>query len=58
MTAYDVEPLVTLETKRRWQAWALETKALLIFPHDVNRPAGYLSQNENGHLIVEAVQLD
>ena len=24
MTAYDVEPLITLETKRRWQQWALE----------------------------------
>ena len=33
MTAFDVEPLVTLETKRRWQRWALETEALLIFPH-------------------------
>ena len=57
MTAYDVEPLVTLETKRRWQAWALETNALLIFPHDVNRPAGYLTRNEKGRLIVEALEL-
>ncbi|MEL6150631.1 MAG: MBL fold metallo-hydrolase, partial [Chloroflexota bacterium] len=31
MTAYDVEPLVTLETKRKWQQWALETDALVIF---------------------------
>ena len=28
MTAYDVEPLVTLETKRRWGHWALEHDAL------------------------------
>jgi glyoxylase-like metal-dependent hydrolase (beta-lactamase superfamily II) len=44
MTAYDVEPLVTLETKRRWQAWALQTGALLIFQHDPNVPAGHLVQ--------------
>jgi hypothetical protein len=42
MTAYDVEPLVTLETKRRWQQWAVKTGALLIFPHDPQRPAGRL----------------
>lgn len=42
MTAYDVEPLVTLETKRRWQEWALETNALLIFQHDTRVPAGRL----------------
>lgn len=42
MTAYDVEPLVTLESKRHWQAWALEHDALLFFPHDHKRPAGRL----------------
>jgi glyoxylase-like metal-dependent hydrolase (beta-lactamase superfamily II) len=34
MTAYDVEPLITLETKRVWQQWALATGATLIFQHD------------------------
>ncbi|MDE2950539.1 MAG: MBL fold metallo-hydrolase [Chloroflexota bacterium] len=57
MTAYDVEPLVTLETKRRWQAWALETNALLVFPHDLTRPAGRLTQNEKGHVIVDVVEI-
>ncbi|NWF70211.1 MAG: MBL fold metallo-hydrolase [Chloroflexi bacterium] len=42
MTAYDVEPLVTLENKRKWQAWALETDALLIFPHEPQHPVGRL----------------
>src|SRR5690606_14478436 len=45
MTAYDVEPLVTLETKRRWQEWALDTNALLIFQHDTRVPAGRLVQD-------------
>lgn len=40
MTAYDVEPLYTLEAKRVWQRWALETGALLIFPHDPIMIAG------------------
>ncbi len=48
MTAYDVEPLITLETKRVWQAWALETDALLIFPHDPVRPMGRLTEDANG----------
>lgn len=52
MTAYDVEPLITLETKRKWQQWALETNALLVFPHDADRPAGRLSQDEKGKMVV------
>ena len=55
MTAYDVEPLVTMETKRRWQAWALKRDALLCFPHDPQRPSGRLRQDERGRLRVEAV---
>lgn len=58
MTAYDVEPLITLETKRKWQAWALETNALIIFPHEPQRPAGYLTTNERGKLHLQAVSVD
>ncbi len=53
MTSFDVEPLITLETKRVWQQWALETNAILIFPHDTVKPAGRLIQNEKGHTIVQ-----
>jgi len=46
MTAYDVEPLVTLESKRHWRKWALETGALLLFQHDPFMRAGrYVSEN-------------
>jgi glyoxylase-like metal-dependent hydrolase (beta-lactamase superfamily II) len=48
MTAYDVEPLVTLESKRRWQAWAASTQALLFFAHDPQRPAGRFRFAEAG----------
>jgi glyoxylase-like metal-dependent hydrolase (beta-lactamase superfamily II) len=56
MTAYDVEPLVTLETKRQWQKWALETNALIIFPHDPKRVVGRLVIPENGAPRIEAVE--
>ncbi len=57
MSAFDVEPLVTLETKRRWQRWALETKALLIFPHDAITPAGRLTLGERDRPTVQPVNL-
>jgi glyoxylase-like metal-dependent hydrolase (beta-lactamase superfamily II) len=55
MTAYDVEPLETLETKRRWQAWALETGAVLMFPHDSQRPVGRLRQADGGRPTLEVI---
>jgi glyoxylase-like metal-dependent hydrolase (beta-lactamase superfamily II) len=55
MTAYDVEPLVTLESKRRWQQWALETNATLIFPHEPVRPVGKLVQDAEGRLTLHAL---
>ena len=42
LTAFDVQPLVTLETKRRLARWAIESKALLIFDHHPDGLAGYL----------------
>jgi glyoxylase-like metal-dependent hydrolase (beta-lactamase superfamily II) len=58
MTAFDVEPLITLETKRIWQAWALETDALLIFPHDPIIPAGKLRRMDDGKLKIVKVEVD
>jgi glyoxylase-like metal-dependent hydrolase (beta-lactamase superfamily II) len=55
MTAYDVEPLRTMESKRVWQKWALENDAIVIFPHDAKRPIGRLSQAENGAITVEPI---
>ncbi len=56
MTGYDVEPLVTLESKRKWQAWALETQATLIFCHDSQRHAGRYVQGDDGK--AKVVSLD
>jgi len=47
MTAYDVEPLETLESKRHWRAWALDTGALLLFQHDPRIIAArYVAENK------------
>jgi glyoxylase-like metal-dependent hydrolase (beta-lactamase superfamily II) len=40
--AYDVEPLVSIETKRSMARWAVESHALLIFEHHPTIEAGYL----------------
>lgn len=45
MTAYDVEPLITLESKRQWQQWAKDTGALLMFQHDPKILAGHFVNN-------------
>ena len=57
MTAFDVEPLITLETKREWQHWALESDALLIFPHDIQRPAGRLRPADRGRYALETAEI-
>ena len=41
-TAFDTEPLETLEEKRALRDWAMRKHALLIFGHDVRMPIGRL----------------
>jgi glyoxylase-like metal-dependent hydrolase (beta-lactamase superfamily II) len=48
LTAYDVEPLINLETKRRWQRWALENDALLIFEHEPRFAVGRIKTSGGG----------
>jgi glyoxylase-like metal-dependent hydrolase (beta-lactamase superfamily II) len=54
VSAFDVEPLETIETKRRIRDWALEKDALLIFEHDSQVQMGYLRE-EKGEYKVAAV---
>lgn len=44
--AYDVLPLVSIETKRHIAHWAIANKALLIFEHHPHILAGYLNPTE------------
>lgn len=57
VTAYDVLPLQSIETKRYWQQWALEQEAVLISPHDTITPIGKLVKDKKGYLQVAASAL-
>jgi glyoxylase-like metal-dependent hydrolase (beta-lactamase superfamily II) len=50
---YDVEPLVTLETKRRLFAQALAEKWLLIFEHDAVKSWGRIAHDGKNYSLVE-----
>ncbi len=56
VTAYDVEPLESIETKRYWQQWAIERDALIIFQHDIQIPTGLL-RPDGKHCQVELVTI-
>jgi glyoxylase-like metal-dependent hydrolase (beta-lactamase superfamily II) len=45
MTAYDIDPLETLRTKRRWHPWLLDRGAWVFFEHDADLPIGRLTRD-------------
>jgi len=45
VSAFDVEPLETIETKRYWQQWAVQTQALIMFEHDAYLTTARLHQD-------------
>jgi glyoxylase-like metal-dependent hydrolase (beta-lactamase superfamily II) len=51
---YDVEPLVTLETKRRIMKRALEERWLMIFEHDAMVPWGNLTHDGKAYSLAGA----
>jgi glyoxylase-like metal-dependent hydrolase (beta-lactamase superfamily II) len=53
VSAFDVEPLETIETKRRIRNWALEKDALLIFEHDSQVQMGYLREEGGRYKVIE-----
>jgi hypothetical protein len=56
--AYDVEPLVSIETKRNLARWAVESRALLIFEHHPTVVAGYLHATDRpDRFRLEAVEI-
>jgi glyoxylase-like metal-dependent hydrolase (beta-lactamase superfamily II) len=55
VTAYDVEPLETIETKRRWRHWALERDAIIVFPHDTKTPLARLRTDNEGQLCLDPI---
>lgn len=55
VTAYDVEPLETIRTKARWQQWALDAGAVLVFQHDTHIRTGRLIRDKRGRYEIEMV---
>jgi glyoxylase-like metal-dependent hydrolase (beta-lactamase superfamily II) len=56
--AYDVEPLVSIETKRNLARWAVENHVLLIFEHHPSIVAGYLHATDRpDRFRLEAVEI-
>jgi len=53
--AFDVDPLATLETKRRIRDWAFSAGLFLIFEHDSNLPLGRLRREEGKYRVEPAV---
>jgi len=56
VTAYDVLPMVTIDSKRAWQQWALALRATLISCHDTRMPVGRLVQNDKGFMSVVPIK--
>jgi glyoxylase-like metal-dependent hydrolase (beta-lactamase superfamily II) len=52
VTAYDVFPLTTIETKKTWQTRALVENPKLVFAHDTQTPVGRLVKTDKGFLDV------
>ncbi len=57
VTAYDVLPMITIESKRTWQEWALAHDPILVFSHDTRLPVGRLARTAKGFLDVTGVEL-
>jgi glyoxylase-like metal-dependent hydrolase (beta-lactamase superfamily II) len=55
LTAYDVQPLENVATKRRWQLWAIEHDAWLFFEHDPVTQIARLTE-DGGRLRIEKVE--
>lgn len=58
VTAYDVEPLVTIKTKRRWMQWAAENNPVIVFSHDVTMLAAHVQKSESQQLTLRALNAD
>ena len=55
MLKAEIEPLETIATKQKWQTWALETNATLVFEHDTHTQLGILLKDDDGRLKIEAI---
>lgn len=55
VTAYDVLPMTTIDTKRKWQAWAIESGAIVVTAHDPSVLAARLSRDPKGFVLATEI---
>jgi glyoxylase-like metal-dependent hydrolase (beta-lactamase superfamily II) len=48
--AFDLFPLETIESRKKYYAWAMPERWLTVFTHDDQTPWGYLERGERGKL--------
>jgi len=50
--AFDLFPLQTIESRKKYYAWALPERWLTVFTHDDPTPWGYIERGERGKLVL------
>jgi glyoxylase-like metal-dependent hydrolase (beta-lactamase superfamily II) len=53
--AFDLYPLETIESRKRYYAQAIPEKWLTVFTHDPNLPWAYVEEDEKGRLVARTV---
>lgn len=54
VSAYDLDPMTTIETKRRWQPWLAERQAVIVFQHDPQVELGRLVEQDGRYVVQDA----
>jgi len=55
VSAYDLDPMTTIETKRQWQPWLVEREATIVFQHDPQVAIGALVEQDGRYTVVQDV---
>jgi len=51
VSAYDLDPMTTIETRRRWQRWLAEREATIVFQHDPQVAVGKLVEQDGRYIV-------
>ena len=52
VSAYDLDPMMTIETKRRWQPWLAKRQAIIFFQHDPQVAVGTLVEQNGRYQVI------
>jgi len=53
--AFDLFPLETIESRKKYYAQAIPERWLTVFTHDDQTPWGYIEKGERGRLVLAKV---